>query len=261
MQQTPDPTQRFLVSAFANFARMILTPLYFAIRTDMGVQYSGFYAIFSSLILYGVGARLIALKSEQDGHAAALFVGLVALGYIRNLLQANSRRRTLDWSVNSWSTGASLLEPVLFLLGTALCKKSGEEKPIVRRLARSALNLDFIYYVAEPATLLAVAVALWSIGSILWIYVAALAVGLVFVRYHAKLRLYLRAHELADAQMFERALMSQFEGPIALVGTSVAVAEIPAAPVTRQAENEHSTFDRLSPELQMLLARDRAEKR
>lgn len=257
MQQNQDPAQRFLVSAITNLVRAFLTPLYYAIRSDMGVQFSGFHPIAASLLFYGCAAKLIAMGSPIDGKVAALYVVLVALGYVRNTLQAKRRRRVRDWSVNSWSTGVTLLEPISFVV-CRMCRKWGSDKPFVQKLVPVLLSIDFLHYVAEPGMLILVSAALLSIGSLVCVYTVLLAVALIIVRCDAELRLYLRAHEIADAKMLEHAVMSEFEGPAPARSAGSAVAQIPAALSNRTPVDDQSVFDSLSPDLQMLLVRDRA---
>ena len=196
------------------------------------------------------------MRSDVDANVVILYAVLGVAGYIRNTLQARRRRRVRDWSVNSWSLGKSLLEPVLVIVCRRLYRTWGKT-PSVDRLVRALLNLDFIYYIAEPASLVLVAGALWSIGSALSFYPLLIAVALVFVRNDAQLSLYLRAHEVVDGQMLEKAVRGELDVPSTAAG-GTPVAQIPPAPVGGPATDDQSVFSRLSPDLQLLLARDRA---
>ena len=256
-QQNQDIAQRFLVSAIAHITRIFLTPLYYAIRSDMGVQFTAFYPIAMSLVVHKIAAEWLAFRSETDGGIAALYVALIALGYIRNAMEASRRRQTRDWSVHSWSTGTTILEPLSFFACRRIYRIWGK-RPFAQRLVRVLLSIDFLHYVAEPVMLLALAAALWSIGSHLYGYPSLMALGLIFVRYDSQLRSYLQAHEIADAKMLEREVMSEFEGSPLPASACVTVAQLPLPPTGRPTTDERSVFKRLSPELQMLLMRDRA---
>jgi hypothetical protein len=126
----------------------------------------------------------------------------------------------------------------------------------VKRLIFFILTDDFIYYVAEPAMLLVGAVALSSIN-VPCGYPILIAVILIVVRSDSQLWLYLKAHEVMDAKKLEGAVKGQLEGPTAKGGGGIAIAQIPLSLTPRPPTDEKSVFDRLSPELQMLLARDR----
>ena len=91
----------------------------------------------------------------------------------------------------------------------------------------------------------------------LFFYPLLIAVALVFVRNDAELYMYLRAHEVVDGQMLERAIRRELEVPATGAG-GIPVAQIPPAPINRPATDEQNVFNRLSPDLQLLLARDRA---
>lgn len=256
MNNHTDPTQRFLTSIIANALRIFLTPMYYVMRSDMGIQHSALAPVFVSACNYGAVGALFALSNEVDARVVILYAVLGTAGYIRNTLQARRRRRVRDWSVNSWSVGRSLLEPVFVILCQHLQRK-GSNKPSTNRLVHTLLNPDFIYYIGEPVALVLVAAALWSIGSVLYFYPLLIAVALIFFRNDAQLSLYLRAHEVVDGQMVEKAIRGELDAPATGTG-GTPVAEIPAAPVAAPANDEQSVLSRLSPDLQLLLARDRA---
>jgi hypothetical protein len=261
MNQNPNPTARFLVGSIANLLRIFLTPFYYAGRSDMGVQHCALASLMFSAAMYACIWTFLSITSPINARVAVLYNVLVVLGYIRNADQAKRRRRARDWNVNSWSSGKSLLEPVLVSVCRRLYRKYGKTRRILW-LIRAVLDPDFIYYSAEPAVLVIAALALASIGSTLFPYPLLLAVSLIFHRHDAKLLLYLRAHEIADGKMVERAIMREYQGDGAKNGSGdIRVAQIPAAPTNRAATDRQSVFDRLSPELQLLLVRDQATHR
>jgi hypothetical protein len=97
-----------------------------------------------------------------------------------------------------------------------------------------------------------------SIDATAWSYPTLIAVVLVVVRSDSQLWLYLKAHEVMDGKQFEQAIKATLEGGPTKGGGGIPIAEIPLGPATRAATGERAVFDRLSPELQMLLLRDRA---
>ncbi len=254
----PDPTEKFLIGFLTNGVRWYLTPFYYAFRSDMGINWSAVMPLIWPVALYGTAINLYTPRMEEvDAGVVKLYVALIILGYIRNTLQARRRRRLRDWSAHRWSPGRSLLEPVLYVICRRLHWHWGDRR-FVDRLTRRVLNEDFIYYKAEPVMLFLGAIAIWSIGSILWPYPIFLAGALIFVRNDAQLSLYLKAHEIMDGKKLEGAIRGQLEAPVASVGRRISVAQIPASPAQRPATDDQSVFDRLSPELQMLLTRDSA---
>jgi hypothetical protein len=267
MNPQPDPTAKFLIGIIANMTRILLTPYYYVARSDMGVQWTTITALFMPGIIYTAGFYLPAIihsaafgRHVQAGRVNApivtLYVLLLVLGFIRNTTQAWNRRRQRDWSVHSWSTGRPLLEPVLVFLCRAIYRKSGV-RPWVRRLIFFILTDDFIYYVAEPVMLLLGAGALVSIDVVPG-YPILMAVILIVVRSDQQLWLYLKAHEVMDAKKLEGAVKGQLEDPsLNGRGGGIPIAQIPLSLASRPPTDEKSVFDRLSPELQMLLARDR----
>jgi hypothetical protein len=258
MNSQPYPIERFLVAAIGNFLRILLTPVYYVMRIDMGVQYSALIAAAISAGFFAGPCLLLAMTSKINREVATLIGVLVVVGYVRNVLQARRRRRRRDWSVHRWSTGTSLLEPVFLFLGRRAFRKWGQ-RPWVARLISVLLNDDFIYYVAEPSVLVLVAFALFSIGSTLCGYPLELAIALIVVRNAVQSFVYLKAHEVVDGKKDERAIKLQIEGPDpARFAAGGALARIPPAPGDRAATDDQSVFNRLSPELQMLLMRDRA---
>lgn len=255
----PDLTERFLVSVFANALRAMLSPIYFITRTDMGVQFSGFVPVISSTIFYVCCAGLIAIKSKLDAAVAAESVFLALCGYVRNARQARKRRRVRDWSVDSWSTGRSLLEHVFRFVEPRLALRWGHTRWCERVLGHME-DVDFVYYVAEPLAVLLVAAGLYSIGSHLFLYAIVIAFALIVVRSEAQLRIYLQAHEVMDGKRFEERLKFELEGPSAAKPAAL-FAHIPSAPANRPPTDARSVAQRLSPELQLLLVRDRATRR
>jgi hypothetical protein len=141
-----------------------------------------------------------------------LYAALFIVGYLRNTFQARSRRKRRDWSVTTWSSGESLLEPVLIFTAKRVYRRWGNN-PFVRRLVAAVLRDDFIYYVSEPALLILTAAVLWSIGSSIFYYPIILAFGCIVVRNDAQLWLYLKAHEIPDGKRFERAVKWELDGP------------------------------------------------
>lgn len=260
MQQPQQPheiARRFLVSAIASSVQFLLIPVYFAIRSDMGVQQTGFIPIAISLAFNVTALGLLGRGREVESDVLILYLLLFILGFVRNSMQASRRRELRDWSVHSWSAGKTLLEPPLFLICRMVGRKWGRKYPGVSRFTLTLLKQNFLHYVAEPAMLLVVAVALESIGSRLAGYPAIIALLLVFVRRDMELRLYLQAHEIADAQSFEQEIMWQLEGGSSENATAHSAAavmvRIPATSAYRPAVDERSALERLSPELQALL--------
>ena len=249
-------TGRFFVSLIAFFLRSLLTPLYFAIRTDMGVQFTGTVSMLGPVIIYGCVWKYLYVIRARDTKVFALYFALVAVGYIRNALQARHRRRVRDWSVHSWSSGKSLLQSVFLLAHLRLRNRCSRNRRL-RRLCDLLVNMNFIYYVAEPFGLFLFAKGLHSIGSMFYFYPLVLAVALVVVRNEVQMHDYLLAHEVVDGKMLERDIKWQLEG-LAPGRIAIPVAQIASARSSRPATDSKSVFDRLSPELQMLLMRDRA---
>ena len=256
MNNQPDPIERFLVNATASLLRIFLTPAYYLMRSDMGIQWSALLPLLLPIALHICAGVAIGRASDANAEAEILYALLVAAGYLRNSAQAEVRRRVRDWSVHSWSTGVSLLDPVLRFTCPRIRRRWGS-KIWVRRLLSILLKDDFIYYVGEPAVLTLAAVALWSIGSTLAFYPILLAVSFMVVRNRAKLHRYLRAHEVMDGQMEEREIRAEIEAPTPGHGIG-AVAQIPPPPTDRPATDSQSVFQRLSPELQLLLMRNQS---
>ncbi|GEM_PF-5536218 len=255
MNDKPNPTQNFLISAISWFLGDLLRPVRYVMRSHMGIQHSALIPILASCPLYGAGFWYAAtFFSEVNKKVVILYAVLILVGYFRNADQANQRRRVRDWGVNTWSSGESLWVPVLLFTCRRVYRRWGS-KPVVRRLLGKLLTADFVYYVAEPVTLLLASAALWSIGSSLYLYPVILAIAFVVVRNDAKLWLYLKAHEIPDGKMLERAVKSEFEGPVP--GAGVMLAQLSTAPVMRGEIENESVFDRLNPELQSLLLKDR----
>jgi hypothetical protein len=127
----------------------------------------------------------------------------------------------------------------------------------VRRLVSIALNEDFVYYVAEPGSLVLVGFGLWSIGSSLFYYPIGIALILMIVRNDAELWLYLKAAEIPDGKRLERAVKWQLDGPEQGGVHGTVVAQIPQVAAANSPAGGESIYERLSPELQMLLAKDR----
>lgn len=255
-QPNQDPTQRFLISAIANVLRALLTPVYYAIRSDMGVQYSALPPLLVSAFFYGGAWTAIASVigfNNVNSEAIAFYFLLIAIGFFRNMAQARHRRRVRDWRVGSWSTGRSLLEPLIIMSSRFIYRKWGGNRAVCRMLP-IILTDDFIFYVAEPGILILSAPALFSIGATLYLYPILLAIALICVRNDRQLYIYLKAHEIADGQMMERAVRSEFEGSGNGKAVDIPVVQIPEAPTGRLATDGKSVFNRLSPELQMLLA-------
>lgn len=256
MNDKPNPTRNFLISLISAFLSDLLKPLWYVMRSDMGIQHTALIPVILSGLIYGVGFSLLSLTGAVNRQVIMLYAVLIVAGYIRNTLQARRRRRVRDWSVNTWSSGESLFVPVLLFTCRRLYRRWGN-KPYVRRLVGAVLREDFIYYIAEPVTMLFAAIALRSIDSTLFYYPIILAIALVVFRNDAQLWLYLKAHEIPDGKRMERAVKSELEGPAQSGGSGSLVAQIPDAPRMRFATDDRSVFDRLSPELQSLLLKDR----
>jgi hypothetical protein len=257
-QPQPDPSEKFLAAVIANTLRIFLTPFYYTARSDMGIHWTALVPILIPLAAHGVLCNWLAVRNQTNAPVIALYAWLWILGFIRNTFQARERRRVRDWSVQSWSPGKSLLEPVLLLVGRAIYRKWGQY-PWVRRLLFRILSDDFVYYGAEPGMLLLAAWAVWSIGATVWFYPILLAVALIAARSDAKLALYLKAHEVMDGKKLERSIAGMLQEP-APQGHGIPVAQIPVGCSGRPPTDNRSVFERLSPDLQLLLARDRAAK-
>jgi hypothetical protein len=258
MNSQPDPTAKFLVGTIAGTLRIFLTPFYYAARSDMGVQWGAFTQLLLPGAMHIAACISLAIVNEANVPAIRLYFWLFVLGFIRNLRQARQRRRVRDWSVHSWSAGRPLVEPLLLLFCRAAYRKWGRI-PRVRRLLFRITSDDFIYYYAEPSILLLGAWGLWSIGVTLWFYPIILAAALISGRSDAKLAVYLKAHEVMDGQKMERSIKNMLAEP-ASVQHGIPVAQIAAASAERPATDNRSVFERLSPDLQLLLTRDRAAK-
>jgi hypothetical protein len=123
MNPQPDPTERFLISMIARAVKILLTPYYYAARSDMGVQWTALTTLLFSCAIYAaaifipttLNAAVFGLRgqtSRVNFSVISLYVLLLVLGFVRNTVQAWRRRRRRDWSVHSWSTGRPLLEPM-----------------------------------------------------------------------------------------------------------------------------------------------------
>jgi len=256
-----NPTSRFLVGAISEMLRIILTPAYFVLRSDMGVQQAAFGQLLLAAPFYVVCVGVSAFLREDNMLVIWVFGLLVFLGFLRNMSQARRRRSIRDWSVNSWSNGRSLCEPVLLFLCRFL-RRHWSHRVSVKRFIYSILKADHIYYVLEPALLASCALALRSIGSPLYFYPIVIAVGVIVARNERQLYYYLRAHEIVDGQMVEAAIKSELGAQSSGAGSAASeIARIPPTPANLAATDRQSVFDRLSPELQLLLVRDRAVQR
>ena len=256
MNGKPNPTENFLVSTIASLLGGLVRPICYVMRSDMGIQHTALIPVLLSGILLGAASPLLSWASDINREVIILYVLLIIVGYLRNNHQARHRRRVRDWSVTTWSSGESLCVPVLLFACRRLYQVWGGS-PRVRRFIDIVLNEDFIYYFTEPFTLVLAGFGLWSIGSSLFCYPIGLAFILMIVRNDAKLWLYLKAHEIPDGKRLERAVKWQLDGPDQFGGQGTVVAQIPLAPVPASAASGESIYDRLSPELQMLLAKDR----
>jgi len=256
MNGKPNPTENFLVSTIAAFLSSSLRPVLYVMRSHMGVQHTALIPVIMSGLLVGAGLQFLPMASEVNQKAIILYLVMVVIGYLRNTFQARRRRKTRDWSVSTWSSGESHFEPVLLFVCRRLYQRWGHNAHI-RRYVSAVLRDDFIYYVAEPVALLLAAGALWSIGSTLFYYPILLAITCIVVRNDAQLWLYLKAHEIPDGKRLERAVKWQLDGPEPGRGDGVELAQIAEAPRMRWATDDRSVFDRLSPELQDLLMKDR----
>lgn len=260
MTNEPNITERFFISGLSMVIRTFLTPYYYAMRTDMGVQFTGFLPVLRPLVFYVSVGHFFSTTSETDGNVLTLVSILAFVGYLRNVFQARRRRRKHDWTVHSWSTGISLVEPLLVFAHHGLRRNWGH-LPGVRWLVPRLLKNDFIYYFAEPFTLCVIAAALHSIGTRLWFSPIVYALGLIIVRSDSQLDTYLMAHAVVDGQMTEQSIRQQLEGPnLGIGGAGIATAQLPVAPVHLEPTDDQSVFDRLSPELQILLASGRANR-
>ena len=254
MNEKPNPTEKFLISAVASFLSTGLRLPLFVMRSHMGIQHTALIPVLISGFGCAIGLSVMSLTEATNGKLILLYVALMIAGYLRNTLQARRRRKLRDWSVNTWSSGESLLVPVLVMLCRRLYRVWGEEK-FKRRRVGVLLNDNFIYYVAEPLALMLVSLALWSIGSVLFFYPILVAIACIIVRNDAQLWFYLKAHEIPDGQRLERAIKSEFEGP--KKEGSTPVAEIMPLRFQPLRTDSASVFERLSPELQTLLMKDR----
>jgi hypothetical protein len=256
MNGKPNPTENFLVSTIASFLGGLVRPIWYVMRSDMGIQHTALIPVLISVILAGAASPLLSWASDINREVIIFYVLLIIVGYLHNSHQARHRRRVRDWSVTTWSSGESLWVPVLLFVCRRIYKTWGRS-PTVRRHIRIVLNEDFIYYVVEPLTLVLAGLGLWSIDSTLFYYPIGLAFILMIVRNDAQLWLYLKAHEIPDGKRLERAVKWQLDGPEQSGGHGIVVAQIANVPVVETAPCGESIYDRLSPELQMLLAKDR----
>ena len=256
MNGKPNPTENFLISTIASFLGGMVRPLWYVMRSDMGIQHTALIPVILSGILAGAASPLLSWASDVNQKVIFLYVVLIVVGYLRNSSQARRRRRTRDWSVTTWSSGESLWVPVLLFACRRLYQTWGGS-PTVRKLIGILLNEDFVYYVAEPLGLVLLGLGLWSIDSTLCYYPIGLAVILMIVRNDAQLWLYLKAHEIPDGKRLERAVKWQLDGPEPNGGHDIVVAHIPHVPAANTPARGDSIYDRLSPELQMLLEKDR----
>jgi hypothetical protein len=255
MNGKPEPTQNFLISAIAGLLNSLLRPALYVMRSHMGIQHTALTPIIVSAVFYGAGFWWLSRTGEVNAKIATLYVALIVVGYLRNTFQARHRRRTRDWSVTTWSTGESLLAPVFRFLCPRIYRRWGGN-PTVAYWVRKALSNDFVYYIAEPVALLLAAAALWSIGSTLFCYPILLAITCIVVRNDAQLWLYLKAHEIPDGKRLERAINSEFGDPAQRSATTAA-AEIPERCFVPVATDDESVFERLNPDLQTVLMKDR----
>jgi hypothetical protein len=255
MNGKPEPTQNFLVSAISGALSSLLRPALYVMRSHMGIQHTALIPIIVSAVFYGAGFWWLSTLDEVNEKIAILYLVLIVVGYLRNCFQARHRRRTRDWSVSTWSTGESLFVPVFRFLCPRIYSRWGHI-PSVGYWVRKALTNDFVYYVAEPAALLLASAAMWSIGSEMFRYPILLAFICVVVRNDAQLWLYLKAHEIPDGKKLERAINTEFEDP-SQRGLTTASAEIPDSCFVPVETDDSSVFDRLSPELQTVLMKDR----
>jgi hypothetical protein len=251
----PNPTANFLISAIAASLEGLLRPFWFVMRNDMGIQHTALIPIIIAGAIYGAGFCCLSLTSEVNSKVIIVYAALIVAGYFRNTAQARRRRRLRDWSVGTCSTGESLFVPVLLFICRRVYREWGD-RPHVKRWLERILSEDFVYYVMEPAALLFVAAALWSIGSSLLYYPILAAIALIVVRNDDHLWLYLKAHEIPDGKMLERAINAEFGGA-AQRGAGNAIARIPVAPADCAATDNASVFERLSPEMQTVLMKDR----
>lgn len=256
MNGKPNPTENFLISTIASFLGGLVRPIWYVMRSDMGIQHTALMPILLSGILVGAASPLLSWARVINREVIILYLLLIIVGYLRNSHQARYRRRVRDWSVTTWSSGESLWVPVLLFTCRRIYQWRGNSVS-VRRFIGIVLNEDFIYYIAEPFTLVLTGFGLWSIGSSLFYYPIGLACILMIVRNDAKLWLYLKAHEIPDGKRLERAVKWQLDGPEQGGGGNTVIAQIPKVSIPVSAESGESIYDRLSPELQMLLAKDR----
>jgi len=256
MNGKPNPTENFLVSTIASFLGGLVRPVWYVMRNDMGIQHTALIPVILSGILAGAASPFLSWASDVNQKVILLYVVLIIVGYLRNSFRARHRRRTRDWSVSTWSSGESLWVPVLLFACRRLYRTWGGS-PTVRRMINTMLNEDFIYYFAEPFTLVLAGFGLWSIDSTLFYYPIGLAFILIIVRNDAQLWLYLKAAEIPDGKRLERAVKWQLDGPEPGSAHGTVVAQIPHVTVAATETGGESIYDRLSPELQMLLAKDR----
>jgi hypothetical protein len=256
MNGKPNPTENFLVSALATLLTGILRPALYVMRSNMGIQHTALIPVIWSGALIAAGMSFAGWIDPANVNVMLLYAVLLVVGYLRNMFQARSRRKRRDWTVSTWSTGESLFEPVLIFASFRIYRRWGQN-PYGRQCMQKALTDDFIYYLGEPAVLVISAVALWSIGSTIFFYPVILACICVIVRNDSQLWLYLKAAEIPDGKRLERAVKTELEGPETFGHGSIPVAEVPPVPRMRFATDAKSVFDRLSPELQTLLMKDR----
>jgi hypothetical protein len=254
MNGKPEPNQNFLVSTISAMLNGTLRPALYVMRSDLGIQHTALVPLIFSAVLYSAAFYAASIRSEADGKIGLLYGTLIVVGYLRNDFQARKRRRTRDWSVTTWSSGESLLVPVLRLICPRIRRQWGDI-PAVEKWVRRVLHNDFVYYVAEPAVLLLAAVGIWSIGSDLYYYPVVLAITCIVVRNDAQLWLYLKAHEIPDGKTLERSINSEFEDP-ARRGVQTSVAGIPDRRFVPVATDSESVFGRLDQNLQFLLMKD-----
>jgi hypothetical protein len=256
MNGKPNPTENFLISTIASLLGGLVRPMWYVIRSDMGIQHTALIPVLLSGAIAGAASPLLSWASEINRKVIILYVVLIVVGYFRNSYRARRRRRTRDWGVSTWSSGESLFVPVLLFACRRIYQRWGGS-PTVRRLVSIALDEDFVYYVAEPGSLVLVGVGLWSIGSTAFYYPMGIALILMIVRNDAKLWLYLKAAEIPDGKRLESAVKWQLDGPEQGGNYGTVVAQIPQVATANGPTGGDSVYDRLSPELQMLLAKDR----
>ncbi len=245
----------FFISAVASILNVFMRPAWFVMRSHMGIQHTALLPLICSAVGFCACLPVLLWAGQINQEIILFYLVIFIAGYLRNAAQARRRRKQRNWDVSTWSTGESLLEPVLAFTARRVLRRWGNH-PLVYQTVTTALSDDFIYYVAEPVVLLLASAALWLVGSGLFFYPIILAVGCVVVRNDAQLFLYLKAHEIPDGKRFERAIKYELDGPAHLGGHDIQVANIVGPASAPLADDGKRVFDRLSPELQELLTKD-----